>query len=131
MDLRSRVVAWNERIAVRLTDGMSTMVCAYMLLIWSILPLPLPWTQDVVAYVSQDVIQLVALSIIMVGTKVSERSIRGQAAEDHQMIINEFNMLNAVVESERQEREELATLVRKQCEEMKLLREIHARVTGT
>jgi hypothetical protein len=108
--------SWNERIALALTEWMSSMACAYLLLVWALLPLPFPWAISIVSYVSQSVIQLVALSIIMVGTKVSERSIRDQATQDHAMLMEELACIRHMMAEED--------------EEVQLLREIHKRMAA-
>ena len=57
----------NVAIALSTTKFMSTMLCVYLFFVWSLIPLLFPNTTNFVAYISADIIQLVALSLIMVG----------------------------------------------------------------
>ena len=115
---------FSDAAAVWITERMSTMGCALLLLVWAVLPLPFPWSTNVVAYVSQDVIQLVALSIIMVGTKVSERAVREQANQDHTMLMTELALLTDLA---KQQAEEIAALHRVTTK----VSEIHAVIVGS
>lgn len=73
----------NQRIAVALTNGVGTMWCAYGFTILAILGFPgfhatpTQWVQ----WISQTLIQLVMLSVIMVGQKVIGRHQELQAEE--------------------------------------------------
>ena len=63
---------FNQRLAVRITAAVSTMACAYLFLFLAVLGFP-GWratAQVYVQWVSQTVIQLVMLSVIMVGQKI-------------------------------------------------------------
>lgn len=63
----------NKRIAVFITGFVGTMWCAYVFAAISIAGMPLwapPWLVSAVQWVSQNFIQLVLLSVIMVGQNV-------------------------------------------------------------
>ena len=75
---------FNEWLAVKITQGMATMWCAYAFLCWSLIPLAWPQTQSVVFYVSGGIIQLVALSLIMVG-----QTVLGEAAEQQNKVTHD------------------------------------------
>lgn len=68
-------VGLNGRIALALTNGVGTMWCAYLFAILALIALPyvhtpLQWIQ----WISQTFIQLVMLSVIMVGQGVLGRA---------------------------------------------------------
>jgi hypothetical protein len=73
--MRSAIDAFNARIAVKLTRSVGTMWCAYIFLILAILGFPLGSTSPTayVQWVSQTCIQLVMLSVIMVGQDVMSK----------------------------------------------------------
>lgn len=98
MKIVDKLLQWNNIAAVWLTEKMSTMMCAYLFLLWAVLPIMVYWTHDFVAYVSQAVIQLVALPIIMVGTKVSEQSLHARAEQDHNTLMEELELLHHIAE---------------------------------
>lgn len=99
----------SERLAVWITDRVGTMSCAYIFLAWSLLPLLVPSTEAVVAYVSQSVVQLVLLPLIMVGQGVMSRASDARAADTHRRITD------------------LGELIEEQREELSILRELHNR----
>ena len=73
--VRDEHIGLNGRIAVALTDGVGTMWCAYAFAVLALIALPyvhtpLQWIQ----WVSQTFIQLVMLSVIMVGQGVQSRA---------------------------------------------------------
>ncbi len=107
----------NDWVATQVTKGMATMWCAYFFLLWSILPIFWPQTQSVVFYVSGGIIQLVALSLIMVGQNVLGRAAEKRAQEDHDTIMAEF-------ETQRQELEELRRLHEVASEELMALKNL-------
>lgn len=99
------VKAINEWIAVRVSNGIATMTCAYVFAVIAIIALPQAWQDSfatgfhplpLVTWLSQSFLQLVLLSIIMVGQDCQSRGISAQAAEQHA----------AVMEILRDEREE-------------------------
>jgi len=104
--------AANERIAVFVTDGVSTMWCTYAFLLWSLTPALIPSMTDLVSYVSQSIIQLVLLPLIMVGQSVLSRASDVRAADMH-------CRLRAMTEIIEETREELA-----------ILRELQAQATS-
>ena len=70
-------IGLNGKIAVALTNGVGTMWCAYAFAVLALIALPyvhspLQWIQ----WISQTFIQLVMLSVIMVG-----QSVQGRAAD--------------------------------------------------
>jgi hypothetical protein len=71
---REELRGFNNRLAVRITNIVGTMWCAYAFAILALVSLPeaiQSGTSALVAWVAQTFLQLVLLSIIMVGQKVA------------------------------------------------------------
>src|SRR5579864_9058091 len=71
---REEVRGFNNNLAVRITNIVGTMWCAYVFAIIAFISLPeaiKAGTAALVAWVAQTFLQLVLLSIIMVGQKVA------------------------------------------------------------
>lgn len=70
----TRIRAFNQRLAVKITAAVSTMACAYVFAAIALVSLPAALSSGsvivIVAWVAQTFLQLVLLSIIMVGQKV-------------------------------------------------------------
>lgn len=81
---------FNERLALLLTRSVGSMSCAYLFLAWALLPLLLHQTQGVVSYVSQSVVQLVLLSVIMVGQDIANRGHEQRDNESHDAVMAEL-----------------------------------------
>lgn len=81
---------FNEKLAVLLTKGVGSMTCAYLFFLWALLPLLLPQMETVVAYVSQSIIQLVLLSVIMVGQAIDSRRTERLIQETHDNVMTEM-----------------------------------------
>ena len=92
----STVTRWNQRIAEKITDFVSTMWCAYLFAALALISLPAAIRSGdvvvIVAWVAQTFLQLVLLSIIMVGQKVSSQSVEQMIAETHTASLNEFEL---------------------------------------
>ena len=70
-------VGLNGKIALALTTGVGTMWCAYAFAILALIALPyVHTTLQLIQWISQTFIQLVMLSVIMVG-----QSVQGRAAD--------------------------------------------------
>ena len=71
---RQEAANFNSWLAVRITNIVGTMWCAYAFAVLALISLPEAvhgGTKDLVAWVAQTFLQLVLLSIIMVGQKVA------------------------------------------------------------
>ena len=73
------------------------MWCAYLFMLLALSPLAWPGVEAVVSYVSQSVIQLVALPLIMVGTAVMSRAQDARAAEDHAALMEELSDVREIL----------------------------------
>ena len=64
---------FNNWLALKITDGVSTMWCAYIFMLIALTGLPpalKPGGEGIVAWIAQTFLQLVLLSVIMVGQKL-------------------------------------------------------------
>lgn len=79
-------VGFNGRLATLITNGVGTMWCAYLFAILALISLPAAIHGGVatfIAWLAQTFIQLVLLSIIMVGQKVSAAASDKQALQTY------------------------------------------------
>ena len=92
----NRVNEFNRRIAEKITSFVSTMWCAYIFAALALISLPAAIrTGDVVVivgWIAQTFLQLVLLSIIMVGQQVSSRSVEEMIKETHTASLGEFEL---------------------------------------
>lgn|GEM_PF-402278 len=87
---RKGIARFNFWLAVKITNGVGTMWCAYAFLILDLLMLPpviqanniIIW----VTYIAQTVLQLVLLPIIMVGQNVIQAQNEAKADTDHKTL---------------------------------------------
>jgi len=81
---------FNYQLAVKITNGVGTMWCAYAFLLIDLLMLPpVIKAHDVivwVTYIAQTVLQLVLLPIIMVGQNVIQAQNESKAETDHKTL---------------------------------------------
>ncbi|MDQ6899279.1 MAG: hypothetical protein M3072_07210 [Candidatus Dormibacteraeota bacterium] len=79
---------FNKWLAVKLTTGVGTMWCAYAFAILAIVGFPLGSTNPTqyVQWASQTFIQLVMLSVIMVGQNVISAAQDARAEADHETL---------------------------------------------
>ena len=87
---------FNQKIAVKITNAVSTMWCAYIFAAIALISLPAAIrTGDslvIVAWVAQTFLQLVLLSIIMVGQSQSAAEVAKIINETHSASLSEFEM---------------------------------------
>jgi hypothetical protein len=87
---------FNQKIAAKITDAVSTMWAAYLFAGIALISLPAAIrTGDslvIVAWVAQTFLQLVLLSIIMVGQDQSAKEVAQKINETHSASLGEFEM---------------------------------------
>ena len=92
----NRINEFNRRLAEKITSAVSTMWCAYIFAILALISLPAAIkTGDVVvivAWIAQTFLQLVLLSIIMVGQSVSSAAVEQKINETHTASLGEFEL---------------------------------------
>ena len=116
----------NRKIALKITGAVGTMWCAYIFMAIALISLPNALkTHDtivIVSWVAQTFLQLVLLSIIMVGQKVSSESVEQMITETHTASLNEFELAKEARRIADQELAELRTITK---DMHQVLKEIH------
>ena len=107
---------FNDWLAKKITDGVATMWCAYLFAFLALISLPAAIkTHDVVtivAWVAQTFLQLVLLSIIMVGQNLNSVGVEKKINETHAASIGEFELAKEAREIANKELSELKDLAR-------------------
>jgi len=83
----------NTKIALTVTDVVGTMWCAYIFAVLAVLSLPTAIAGGIatlISWVAQTFLQLVLLSVIMVGQRIQSERTEKRDEEDHVTIMNEF-----------------------------------------
>jgi hypothetical protein len=88
--------SFNLWLAEKITTGVATMWCAYIFAAIALISLPKAIksgdTIVIVSWIAQTFLQLVLLSIIMVGQKVQSASVEQKIDETHTASIAEFEL---------------------------------------
>ncbi len=107
----------------------STMWCAYIFALIALISLPSAIktgsTVVIVAWIAQTFLQLVLLSIIMVGQSVQSQSVEQKINETHTASLGEFELAKEARAIANQELQELKLI---SAEVHKLLREIESKI---
>jgi uncharacterized membrane protein len=111
---------FNYWLAKKITDGVATMWCAYLFAILALISLPAALkTHDVVtivAWIAQTFLQLVLLSIIMVGQNISSAGVEQKINETHEASLGEFELAKEarqIANEELKELKEIANDIRR------------------
>ena len=111
-----RINAFNRRLAEKITSAVSTMWCAYIFAAIALISLPAALrTGDplvIVAWVAQTFLQLVLLSIIMVGQQASSDAVAQKINETHEASLGEFELAKEARAIANQELTELKEIAR-------------------
>ena len=118
MKVGERMTNFNSWLAVKVTKAVGSMWMAYAFTILALLGLPSalhPGGQGLVAWTAQTFLQLVLLSVIMVGQELQAKSDQGRDKETHdavmeQLALNrteqrELSKILAALSSERKQTE--------------------------
>jgi hypothetical protein len=110
-----RINAFNRRLAEKITAAVSTMWCAYIFAAIALISLPAAIRSGdplvIVAWVAQTFLQLVLLSIIMVGQDASSAAVAQKINETHEASLGEFELAKearAIASQELAELKEIA-----------------------
>ena len=107
----NRINEFNRRLAEKITSAVSTMWCAYIFAILALISLPAAIkTGDVVVivgWIAQTFLQLVLLSIIMVGQNVASAAVEQKINETHTASLGEFELAKEARQIANQELTEL------------------------
>lgn len=113
---------FNSRIAVKITNMVGTMWCAYLFAILALISLPEAiknGTSALIQWIAQTFLQLVLLSIIMVGQKVAaEKSDRQleQTYLDAEALLQINDDMHKLLKQNHQLTEQINELVRRNTE---------------
>ena len=107
---------FNQKVAIKITNAVSTMWCAYIFAAIALISLPAAIkTGDslvIVAWVAQTFLQLVLLSIIMVGQDQSAKEVAQKINETHAASLGEFELAKEARSIADQELAELKLITR-------------------
>lgn len=122
---------FNLWLADKITAGVATMWCAYLFAAIALISLPKALQSGdsivIVAWVAQTFLQLVLLSIIMVGQKVQSASVEQKIDETHTASLAEFELAK---EARTEAALELAELKEISREMQALILEVHKKLPG-
>ena len=111
-------VGFNGRLAMLITNMVSTMWCAYLFAIIALISLPAAiegGTATIVSWVAQTFLQLVLLSVIMVGQKVAARASDKQALQtfkDTEALLKIQDEVHRLIKINNEITEEIHSLVK-------------------
>jgi len=125
----SAIAQFNRKLAEKITSGVSTMWCAYLFAAIALISLPNAIksgdTIIIVAWIAQTFLQLVLLSIIMVGQSVQSQSVEQKINETHAASLGEFELAKEARETANQELHELKKIT---SELHTLVRDVHKKL---
>ncbi|TRZ57082.1 MAG: hypothetical protein D4S00_03160 [Streptomycetaceae bacterium] len=120
---------FNPWLAQKITNGVATMWCAYLFAAIALISLPKAIASGdsivIVSWVAQTFLQLVLLSIIMVGQKVASQSVENTINETHTASIAEFELAK---EARLLAHQELRALHSISQDMHKLMKEVEAKI---
>ena len=102
-NLYTRVNSW---LAVKITLGVGSMTCAWLFCILALLGLPAalsPGGEGIIAWIAQTFLQLVLLSIIIVGTNIQSAAADKRAQDtyaDAEAVLHEALQIQAHLEEQ-------------------------------
>ena len=102
MNILDKLNKINSKIAIIITNMVSTMWCAYAFALLTLLSLPQAINGGIaslISWIAQTFLQLVLLSIIMVGQSVQSEKSEKRAEQDHDTLMLEFGLLTTKVYS--------------------------------
>lgn len=120
LPLEKRENRFNDRLAVAITNMVGTMWCAYAFAALALVSLPAAvqgGTATLIAWIAQTFLQLVLLSIIMVGQRVAaEKSDRQleQTYKDAEALLKINDEIHALLMQNTQLTEEIHSVVREE-----------------
>ena len=124
----SKINEINEKIAAKITSGVATMWCAYLFAGIALISLPAAIKSHdlitIVGWVAQTFLQLVLLSIIMVGQNVASAAVEQKINETHTASLGEFELAK---EARQLANEELKELKEIAADIHRLLRDIEGK----
>lgn len=127
----SKISDFNQRLGARITSLVGTMWCAYAFAAIALVSLPSALktgdTVVIVAWIAQTFLQLVLLSIIMVGQDVQSKSVEQKINETHEASLGEFELAK---EARTIANQELAELKEISLEVQRLLSDLEGKINA-
>jgi len=124
----SKVNDFNTKLAAKITSGVATMWCAYIFAAIALVSLPAAINSHnlitIVGWIAQTFLQLVLLSIIMVGQNVASASVEQKINETHTASLGEFELAK---EARILANQELAELKKIAADIHRVLKDIESR----
>jgi hypothetical protein len=124
----SKVNDFNTKLAAKITSGVATMWCAYIFAAIALVSLPAAINSHnlitIVGWIAQTFLQLVLLSIIMVGQNVASASVEQKINETHTASLGEFELAK---EARVLANQELAELKKIAADIHRVLKDIESR----
>jgi len=87
---------FNEWVALHLGEFFSSMLCFWSFNFIAILPFIWPSSLQIAQYISSGYLQLVALPLLAVVTRLTGRAAEARAQADHLAIMGEVETLKAI-----------------------------------
>ena len=107
---------FNDWLASKITSAVGTMWCAYIFAAIALISLPSALKSHdpivIVAWVAQTFLQLVLLSIIMVGQDVQSKDMQQKISETHTASLGEFELAKEAREIANKELQELKEIAK-------------------
>jgi hypothetical protein len=100
---------FNDRLAVAITNAVGTMWCAYAFAILALISLPdaiHAGTAAIISWIAQTFLQLVLLSIIIVGQNIAGERTEGVIRDTHDVLLSEFDFLRSHLGAEPRTQDE-------------------------
>jgi hypothetical protein len=124
----SKVNDFNTKLAAKITSGVATMWCAYIFAAIALVSLPAAINSHnlitIVGWIAQTFLQLVLLSIIMVGQNAASASVEQKINETHTASLGEFELAK---EARVLANQELAELKKIAADIHRVLKDIESR----
>lgn len=121
---------FNRWLAEKITNGVATMWCAYLFAAIALISLPRALksadTIIIISWIAQTFLQLVLLSIIMVGQKVQSKNLENTINETHTASLAEFELAK---EARIRQDQEIAELQLMSKDMHTLMREVEAKLS--
>ena len=121
---------FNNWLAGKITNGVATMWCAYIFAAIALISLPKAIQSGdsitIISWIAQTFLQLVLLSIIMVGQKVQSKNLENTINETHTASLAEFELAKEARIRQDQELTELQSISK---DIHILMREIEAKLS--
>ena len=121
---------FNRWLAGKITNGVATMWCAYLFAAIALISLPRALksadTIIIISWIAQTFLQLVLLSIIMVGQKVQSKNLENTINETHTASLAEFELAK---EARIRQDQEIAELQLMSKDIHTLMREVEAKLS--